>query len=146
VADVVQDALIRYQAAAPGSIRNPEAWITRVTRNRCLDVLDGHRRHRPEPLDWVADVLERMGPQAPGSSWQAGDRLLLAEVLGSLAPRSRRVLVMHLLGWSNAEIAEELGYASAATVAARVSRIKKRLRDQAVERGWVRHGSLRPAG
>ncbi|MEV4087893.1 sigma factor, partial [Nonomuraea fuscirosea] len=41
--DVVQDAFLHWQAADRQRIRVPEAWLTKVVTNLCLDLLRSAR-------------------------------------------------------------------------------------------------------
>ena len=54
--------------------------------------------------------------------------------------------MLHLVGWSTAEIAAELGYGGVATVASTLSRIKRDARARAGEYGWGLPSGLRQTG
>src|SRR5688500_1668193 len=56
--DIVQEAFIRWQSAAPADVRSPKAWLTTVVSRLCVNHLKSARIKRilyfgpwlPEPL------------------------------------------------------------------------------------------------
>ena len=108
--DVAQEALVRLWKAAPGWRRGEArltTWLFRVTANLCTDRL--RRRGRAAPLDAVAEPAD----PAPGPAVRMQDaaraRALEAALL-TLPERQRQAVVLrHIDGLANPEIAAILG-------------------------------------
>ncbi|HET7454004.1 MAG TPA: RNA polymerase sigma factor SigJ [Solirubrobacterales bacterium] len=127
--DVVQDAWLRWNGADAAAIRNPEAFLVKVTTRLALDRLRSARARRevyvgpwlPEPL--VTD------PETPESQAIEAERLSLA-LLGALErlnPAERAVLVLRdVFDLEYAEIADVLE-----KTPANVRQIAKRAREHA---------------
>lgn len=126
--DVVQDAWLRWNRAGSEAIRNPEAFLVKVTTRLALDRLRSARARRevyvgpwlPEPL--LAD------PETPESKVIEAERLSLA-LLGALErlnPVERAVLVLRdAFDLEYAEIADAIE-----KTPANVRQIAKRARDR----------------
>ncbi|MFF8289188.1 RNA polymerase sigma-70 factor [Streptomyces sp. NPDC016309] len=119
--DVVQEAWLRWSAAAHADIREPRAYLVRVTTRLAVDRLRQVRARReayvgpwlPEPL--VTDF----GPAVPDTAERAvlADSVSLAVlvVLESLSPLERAVFVLReAFGFPYAEIAATLDRSEAA--------------------------------
>lgn len=137
--EVSQDALVRLWRIAP-DWRVGEAqvstWLYRVTVNLCTDRL---RRRRDMPLDPEADYADDAPPVE--QRLQDADRAAALErALASLPERQRQVVVLrHLEGLSNPEIAEILGLTVEAveSLTARGKRgLKAQLAAQRTELGY----------
>ncbi|MCR9085993.1 MAG: RNA polymerase sigma factor [Rhodobacteraceae bacterium] len=137
--EVSQDALVRLWRIAP-DWRAGEAqvstWLYRVTVNLCTDRL---RRRRDMPLDPEADYADDAPPVE--QRLQDADRAAALErALASLPERQRQVVVLrHLEGLSNPEIAEILGLTVEAveSLTARGKRgLKAQLAAQRTELGY----------
>ena len=134
VEDVVQDTLVRLVAAEQAELANWEAWVSRVTVNRCKDVLAANRLHGNQPLpegleaDAPIDEAARIATRVMGPSAAGMGGLMVQRVLASLSPRERDVLLAQEAGYTNAEIAERLGYASDRSAAVVASRAKAKVR------------------
>jgi DNA-directed RNA polymerase specialized sigma24 family protein len=140
VDDVVQEVLLRFAQLDLAEVDNPDAWVVRVTANRCTDVqrASGHHGHVPIPggSDGPAGAAEgglrpedlRIAMGSVGPSARAMGPLMIAHALAGLSEREKLLLLRHADGWGNAELAEELGYASAASVAVSISRAKSKVR------------------
>jgi len=120
--DVAQETLIRLQGADPEHLVSWQAWVATTSRNLALDIvrrevrrreIDG--RHRPR----IATV---------GASDGATRADAVAIALSILGDRERKVFVAHLQGASNADIADDLGYASASSVGVTLSRSRAKMR------------------
>lgn len=103
--DVTQEALIRLFRAAPGwqpGSARVTSWLYRVTANLCLDRL---RRRRPEPLDAAPDLPDTDAtPEERLTDRARSDAL--ARALSGLPERQRLAVVLrHLEGLANPEIA-----------------------------------------
>ncbi len=120
--DVVQDAWLRWSSVDHASVRDPRAFLVRVTTRLALDRLRQAQARRetyvgswlPEPL--VTDVAATPVPEG-------ADRAVLAEsvslaflvVLESLSPLERAVFVLReAFGFPYAEIAGTLERTEAA--------------------------------
>ncbi|APE45460.1 RNA polymerase subunit sigma [Sulfitobacter alexandrii] len=139
--DVTQEALLRLWKIAP-EWRPGEArvatWCYRVVANLCMDRL---RRRRAVPLEAVAepedprpDVADRMQQRARTDALQAA--------LQSLPDRQRQAVVLrHIEGLSNPEIAEilEIGVEAVESLTARGKRgLAAALADQKEALGYER--------
>ena len=104
--DVVQEAMLRLWRQAP-DWRSGEAkvstWLYRVVANLCTDRL---RKRRPAALDEVAEPADG----APSVAEAMQDRVrreALRDALGQLPERqAQAVMLRHLEGFGNPEIAE----------------------------------------
>ena len=97
--DVAAEVLSRAYAhwASIGHQPYREAWVVRVTMNLALN--DVRRRPPPLPREVVLSQEDA-----------AVNHLLLVDALATVSARQREVLVLrHLAGLSEAEIAEHLG-------------------------------------
>ncbi|APS22844.1 RNA polymerase sigma24 factor [Streptomyces sp. Tue 6075] len=119
--DVVQDAWLRWAAAGREDVREPRAFLVRITTRLAIDRLR-HLRSRREtyPGPWLPEpVVTDFGPTLPDTA----ERALLAEsvslavlvVLESLSPLERAVFVLReAFGFPYAEIATALDRTEAA--------------------------------
>ena len=112
--DAVQDAFViavtELEQVRP---RNPQAWLTAVTRNRALQTLSrttpaGDAIDRTPELDTTPDT---------NAGWCMGDpdtALYVAATLAELTPRQRQALSLWAIdGLSWPEVAERMGIAQA---------------------------------
>ncbi|GGS12394.1 RNA polymerase sigma24 factor [Streptomyces aureoverticillatus] len=119
--DVVQDAWLRWSADERAEVREPRAYLVRITTRLAIDRLRAAQSRResyvgpwlPEPL--VTDF----GPTVPDTAEQAvlADSVSLAVlvVLESLSPLERAVFVLReAFGFPFAEIATTLDRSEAA--------------------------------
>jgi RNA polymerase sigma-70 factor (ECF subfamily) len=111
--DVVQDAYLRAERAAPDEIVEPRAWMTRIVTRLALDELRSARARReayvgpwlPEPVlaPLDADPADRVTLDEQVS-------LALLTVLETLSPAERAVYVLHeAFGVPLNEVAEIVG-------------------------------------
>ncbi|MFJ5868042.1 RNA polymerase sigma-70 factor [Streptomyces parvus] len=119
--DVVQDAWLRWAAAGREDVREPRAFLVRITTRLAIDRLR-HLRSRREayPGPWLPEpVVTDFGPTLPDTA----ERAVLAEsvslavlvVLESLSPLERAVFVLReAFGFPYAEIATALDRTEAA--------------------------------
>lgn len=139
--DVTQEAMLRLWRQAP-DWRQGEAqvstWLFRVTANLCTDRLR-KRKHRGEALDTVAEPED----PAPGveASMQTRVRAdALEAALMDLPERQRQAVVLrHLEGFSNPEIAEvmDIGVEAVESLTARGKRaLAARLAPKRAELGY----------
>ncbi|MFI6416708.1 sigma-70 family RNA polymerase sigma factor [Streptomyces sp. NPDC050842] len=118
--DAVQDAFLHWQAADRQRIKVPEAWLTKVVTNLCLDRLRSAQARRertagawmPEPL-LDGDVL--LGP-ADTFEQRESVSLALLTLMERLSPLERAVYVLReAFSYGHAEIAEILDIAESAS-------------------------------
>ncbi|MCC3650074.1 RNA polymerase sigma factor SigJ [Streptomyces sp. S07_1.15] len=113
--DAVQETWLRWSAADRAEVREPRAYLVRITTRLALDRL---RQLRAQRETYVGPWLpEPVGPEFAGAVPDAGDRVVLAEsvsfavlvVLESLSPLERAVFVLReAFGFPYAEIARAL--------------------------------------
>jgi RNA polymerase sigma-70 factor (ECF subfamily) len=98
--DAVQETFLRWQAADRDRIEVPEAWLTKVLTNLCLNQLTSARARRETYVgQWLPEPL------------LAGDPML-----ERLSPSERAVYVLReAFGYSHREIAEILEISEAAS-------------------------------
>ncbi|NBF05902.1 sigma-70 family RNA polymerase sigma factor [Pseudomonas sp. Fl5BN2] len=115
--DVLQDLWLRWQALDLQPL-NPQAYLTRMLSNLCLDQLRGRRKQLyigpwlPEPL--LDEVPGSARPEDVHGRWQTLSLAFLL-VLEQLTPTQRVVWVLReLFGYPFAELGALLGRSSAA--------------------------------
>jgi RNA polymerase sigma-70 factor (ECF subfamily) len=114
--DVVQDAWLRWQAAEPGALRSPEAWLTTVTTRLAIDRIRSHRRRREEYVGpWLPEPL--VAEAGPEEAAELADSLTFGflTVLDRLGPVERAVfLLADVFSVPYAEIADTVAKSEAA--------------------------------
>ncbi|MFE2940777.1 RNA polymerase sigma factor SigJ [Streptomyces sp. NPDC059255] len=119
--DVVQEAWLRWSAADRADIREPRAYLVRITTRLAIDRLRlAHTRREAYVGPWLPEpVVTDFGPTVPDTA----DRAVLADsvslavlvVLESLSPLERAVFVLReAFGFPFAEIATTLERSEAA--------------------------------
>jgi len=118
--DLFQDIFLAVWRALPGFRGDASArtWLYRIAHNVALtwQARDRRRQVRESPLD----------EDLPGSSHIDLRRLALRQALAAMSPADRTLTLLWLEGLSAAEIEAVTGV-KAATVAVRLSRIRKQL-------------------
>ncbi|MEU1619674.1 RNA polymerase sigma factor SigJ [Streptomyces sp. NPDC005722] len=111
--DAVQETFLRWQAADVGRIEVPEAWLTKVLTNLCLNQLTSARARRetyvgqwlPEPL-LAGDPM--LGPADTAEQRESVSYAVLV-LLERLTPSERAVYVLReAFAYPHREIAEIL--------------------------------------
>ncbi|MFB6530258.1 RNA polymerase sigma factor SigJ [Streptomyces sp. NPDC056399] len=111
--DAVQETYLRWQAADAGRIEVPEAWLTKVLTNLCLNQLTSARARRetyvgrwlPEPL-LTGDPM--LGPADTAEQRESVSYAVLV-LLERLSPNERAVYVLReAFAYAHREIAEIL--------------------------------------
>ncbi|MFI1368997.1 RNA polymerase sigma-70 factor [Streptomyces griseochromogenes] len=111
--DAVQETFLRWQAADVGHIEVPEAWLTKVLTNLCLNQLTSARARRetyvgqwlPEPL-LAGDPM--LGPADTAEQRESVSYAVLV-LLERLTPNERAVYVLReAFDYPHREIAEIL--------------------------------------
>ncbi|MEJ8635949.1 RNA polymerase sigma-70 factor [Streptomyces sp. MS2.AVA.5] len=117
--DAVQDTFLRWQAADVDRIEVPEAWLTKVLTNLCLNELTSARARRetyvgqwlPEPL-LAGDPM--LGPADTAEQRESVSYAVLT-LLERLTPNERAVYVLRTaFDYPHREIAEILDLTEAA--------------------------------
>jgi RNA polymerase sigma-70 factor, TIGR02957 family len=117
--DAVQDTFLRWQAADITRIEVPEAWLTKVLTNLCLNQLTSARARRetyvgqwlPEPL-LAGDPM--LGPADTAERHESVSYAVLT-LMERLSPNERAVYVLReAFGYPHREIAEILDLTEAA--------------------------------
>src|SRR3954454_16035541 len=118
--DVVQEAFLRWHAADVDRVEVPEAWLTKVLTNLCLNRLTSARARRetyvgrwlPEPL-LAGDPM--LGPAETAEQREAVSYAVLT-LLERLSPNERAVYVLReAFDYPHREIAELLDITEAAS-------------------------------
>ncbi|WP_432080396.1 RNA polymerase sigma factor SigJ [Streptomyces sp. WAC 04229] len=118
--DAVQETYLRWQAADVGRVEVPEAWLTKVLTNLCLNQLTSARARRetyvgqwlPEPL-LAGDPM--LGPADTAEQRESVSFAVLA-LLERLSPGERAVYVLReAFGYAHREIAGILDLTEAAS-------------------------------
>ncbi|ORT60913.1 RNA polymerase sigma-70 factor [Streptomyces sp. CB03238] len=119
--DVVQEAWLRWSAAERADIREPRAYLVRVTTRLAIDRLRQVQARREAYVGpWLPEpVVTDFGPTVPDTAERAvlADSVSLAVlvVLESLSPLERAVFVLReAFGFPYAEIAATLDRSEAA--------------------------------
>ena len=126
-ADVAQEALLRAWRAMP-RFRGDAAfstWMYRITVNSAWTMRKRVARHQTQPLE---DDVEDRGLRPERAGELADIRAGLTRAVAALTAGQRAVLVLRdVQGWSNAEVARELGITET-TAKVRLHRARRRLR------------------
>ncbi|WP_406438285.1 RNA polymerase sigma-70 factor [Streptomyces sp. NBC_00631] len=118
--DAVQETYLRWQAADTGRVEVPEAWLTKVLTNLCLNQLTSARARRetyvgqwlPEPL-LAGDPM--LGPADTAERRESVSYAVLV-LLERLTPAERAVYVLReAFDYPHREIARILGLTEAAS-------------------------------
>ncbi|WP_406411584.1 sigma-70 family RNA polymerase sigma factor [Streptomyces sp. NBC_01614] len=108
--DAVQDTFLRWQAADRERVEVPEAWLTKVVTNLCLDRLrSAQARHERAAGAWLPEPLLEGDPMlGPADTFEQRESVSLAvlTLMERLSPVERAVYVLReAFSYSHAEIA-----------------------------------------
>lgn len=108
--DTVQDTFLRWQAADRERVEVPEAWLTKVVTNLCIDRLrSAQARHERAAGAWLPEPLLEGDPMlGPADTFEQRESVSLAvlTLLERLSPVERAVYVLReAFSYSHAEIA-----------------------------------------
>ncbi|MFJ8634831.1 RNA polymerase sigma-70 factor [Streptomyces sp. NPDC093568] len=118
--DAVQETFLRWQAADVDRVEVPEAWLTKVLTNLCLNQLTSARARRETYVgQWLPEPLlegdPMLGPADTAEQRESVSFAVLA-VLERLSPGERAVYVLReAFGYAHREIAEILDLTEAAS-------------------------------
>lgn len=108
--DAVQDTFLHWQAADRQQIKVPEAWLTKVVTNLCLDRLRSAQARRERTAGtWLPEPLLDGDPMlGPADTFEQRESVSLAvlTLMERLSPVERAVYVLReAFSYSHAEIA-----------------------------------------
>ncbi|MER8010829.1 RNA polymerase sigma factor SigJ [Streptomyces sp. NPDC094149] len=118
--DAVQETFLRWQAADTGRIEVPEAWLTKVLTNLCLNQLTSARARRETYVgEWLPEPLlagdPMLGPADTVEQRESVSYAVLA-VMERLSPNERAVYVLReAFDYPHRDIAEILDLTEAAS-------------------------------
>jgi RNA polymerase sigma-70 factor (ECF subfamily) len=118
--DVVQETYLRWQGADVARIEVPEAWLTKVLTNLCLNQLTSARARRETYVgQWLPEPLLEGDPMlGPAETAEQRESVSYAVMvlLERLSPNERAVYVLReAFAYSHREIAEILELTEAAS-------------------------------
>ncbi|MFI1508827.1 sigma-70 family RNA polymerase sigma factor [Streptomyces sp. NPDC020597] len=118
--DAVQDAFLHWQAVDRQRIKVPEAWLTKVVTNLCLDRLrSAQARHERTAGAWLPEPLLDGDPMlGPADTFEQRESVSLAvlTLMERLSPVERAVYVLReAFSHTHAEIAEILDLTESAS-------------------------------
>ncbi|MFC8954624.1 RNA polymerase sigma-70 factor [Streptomyces sp. NPDC057101] len=118
--DAVQDTFLRWQAADVDRIEVPEAWLTKVLTNLCLNQLTSARARRETYVgEWLPEPLLAGDPMlGPADTAEQRESVSFAvlTLLERLTPNERAVYVLReAFDYSHREIAEILDVTESAS-------------------------------
>ncbi|MGX1673922.1 sigma-70 family RNA polymerase sigma factor [Streptomyces sp. NPDC055400] len=108
--DAVQDTFLRWQAADRERVEVPEAWLTKVVTNLCLDRLrSAQARHERAAGAWLPEPLLEGDPMlGPADTFEQRESVSLAvlTLMERLSPVERAAYVLReAFAYPHAEIA-----------------------------------------
>ncbi|GAB3650718.1 sigma-70 family RNA polymerase sigma factor family protein [Glycomyces tarimensis] len=111
--DAVQETFLRFEAADRGQIQVPEAWLTKVLTNLCVNELTSARARRETYVgQWLPEpVLDGDPVLGPADTVEQRESVSIAmlTLMERLSPNERAVYVLReAFSYSHAEIAEIL--------------------------------------
>ncbi|MFF0234328.1 RNA polymerase sigma-70 factor [Micromonospora sp. NPDC005254] len=112
--DAVQDTFLRWQAADRERVETPEAWLTRVLTNLCLNQLTSARARRETYVGtWLPEPVlagDRMLGPVDTVEQRESVSMAVLTLMERLSPNERAVYVLReAFGYPHGEIAEILG-------------------------------------
>ncbi|MEV4950230.1 RNA polymerase sigma-70 factor [Streptomyces sp. NPDC053755] len=118
--DAVQETFLRWQATDTARIEVPEAWLTKVLTNLCLNQLTSARARRESYVgQWLPEPLLDGDPMlGPADTAEQRDSVSYAVMIlmERLTPRERAVYVLReAFDYPHREIAQILDLTEAAT-------------------------------
>ncbi|MET8434625.1 sigma-70 family RNA polymerase sigma factor [Streptomyces sp900116325] len=118
--DAVQEAFLHWQAADRQRIKVPQAWLTKVVTNLCLDRLRSAQARRERTVGaWLPEPLLDGDPMlGPADTFEQRESVSLAvlTLMERLSPLERAVYVLReAFSYSHAEIAEILDITESAS-------------------------------
>ncbi|PXX65579.1 RNA polymerase ECF family sigma subunit [Nocardia tenerifensis] len=111
--DIVQETFLRWHAADRSLIETPEAWLTKVLTNLCLNQLTSARMRRESYVgQWLPEPVlagDRMLGPADTAEQRESVSLAMLTLMERLSPNERVVYVLReAFGYAHREIADIL--------------------------------------
>ncbi|MER6666391.1 RNA polymerase sigma-70 factor [Amycolatopsis japonica] len=111
--DAVQDTFLRWQSADREYVETPEAWLTKVLTNLCLNRLTSARARRETYVgQWLPEPIiagDRMLGPSDTVEQRESVSIAMLTLMERLSAKERVVYVLReAFGYSHAEIAEVL--------------------------------------
>jgi RNA polymerase sigma-70 factor (TIGR02957 family) len=111
--DAVQDTFLRWQAADREQVETPEAWLTKVLTNLCLNQLTSARARRETYVGmWLPEPVlagDRMLGPVDTVEQRESVSMAVLTLMERLSPNERAVYVLReAFGYPHGEIAEIL--------------------------------------
>jgi len=128
--DVVQDAYFIWDRAV--EIQDPEAWLVKVTTNRCIDKLRQRQKQNAYPGAWLPEPVSEQWPGGTADAVELAESLSMAFLLllETLTPAERAAfLLREAFGYGFDQIALLLDK-SAGNVRQLVTRARQRVAHQ----------------
>ncbi|MGW2459800.1 sigma-70 family RNA polymerase sigma factor [Streptomyces sp. NPDC001761] len=145
--DAVQDAFLRWQAADRERVEVPEAWLTKVVTNLCLDrIRSAQARHERAAGAWLPEPLLEADPMlGPADTFEQRESVSLAvlTLMERLSPIERAAYVLReAFSYPHAEIAGILDITESASQQ-HVHRARRRIAAERRSGGEVDPASAR---
>lgn len=116
--DAVQDTFLKWQGAEQAAIVSPEAYLTTLCTNRCLDYLKAAHRKRVDYVGpWIPEPLQIGTQDDPERDLERAQSLTTAFLLllERLSPKERAAyLLREVFGKSYPDVAATLGLSETA--------------------------------
>jgi RNA polymerase sigma factor (sigma-70 family) len=112
---------------------NVEAWLKKVITNMFIDRARKVKARKGASLRGLEDEeINQMATHLLSGDFttQLAQVDFSREVLSELSDKEQQILVLSAGGWSNGEIAEEMGYAGQRAVSARLGKIQTKLQSK----------------
>ncbi|MEV7723884.1 RNA polymerase sigma-70 factor [Streptomyces sp. NPDC087917] len=111
--DAVQEAFLRWHAADRGRIETPEAWLTKVLTNLCLNQLTSARARRETYVgQWLPEPVlagDRMLGPADTAEQRESVSMAVLTLMERLSPNERVAYVLReAFGYGHREVADIL--------------------------------------
>ncbi|MET1416386.1 RNA polymerase sigma factor SigJ [Roseibium sp. HPY-6] len=133
--DAVQDTFVKWQSVEGDEVSNPDALLTTICTNRCLDYLKAAHRKRVDYVGpWIPEPLQTDAGSDPETDLDRAQSLTTAflMLLERLTPKERAAyLLREVFGKPYAEVAETLQL-SEAGCRQLVSRAARFVRSQSI--------------
>jgi DNA-directed RNA polymerase specialized sigma24 family protein len=141
--DLAQDVTLAYVVAADReTIDNPAAWGNRAAGNAALKFIRDHKAPQPDAED-TERAVQQFIVHGRATSDMAMIKQQAGLLMAQLDEREREFVTLVALGYSQAEIADTMGYAGADSVKATLHRKRAMLLGIAEEAGlevdWQDH-------
>ena len=146
---MVSDAIMRFRSSE-ATVDNPEGYLRTILTNMFIDYKRAEkvREERIGRLNTLPDqsmswesqhyfVDTRVHTKPRDVALDVTENEFIAHVFELIPDNHRLLMISHFEGATNSDIAKQFGYASAASVAQTISRIKGTLRKKLTEEGLL---------